>query len=123
MLHLLDILFTLLHLLIIGFNLCGWIFPATRKLHFIFIVATACSWLILGIWFGMGYCPVTDWQWRVKEQLGARNLPDSFITYFVNKVSGRAFSDSFINILTMLFFVLAAGLSVYFNFFRRKKQG
>lgn len=122
MLHFLDILLTLLHLLIIGFNLSGWIFPVTRKLHFIFIIATAFSWLILGIWFGMGYCPITDWQWRVKEQLGEHNLPDSFITYYANKITGRDFSDSLINLLTLIFFVLAALLSVYFNFLKRKQS-
>lgn len=117
-----DILFTLLHLAIIGFNLFGWIFPATRKLHFIFIAVTAASWFILGIWFGIGYCPITDWQWRNKERLGEHNLPGSFITYFVNRTAGTDFTDSFISIFTLIFFIVAALLSVYFNFIRRKRS-
>lgn len=121
MLHLLDIFLTLLHLLIIGFNLFGWIFPATRKLHFIFILLTGASWFILGIWFGIGYCPITDWQWQVKDKLGERGLPDSFITYFANKITGRHFSDTFINLVTMTFFVASVLLSIYVNFLRRKK--
>lgn len=120
MLRLFDIFFTLLHLAIIGFNLFGWIFPSTRKLHLIFVVITAASWFILGIWFGIGYCPITDWQWRIKERMGEHDLPGSFITYFVNKITGSDFTDSFINVATMIVFVLAAALSVYFNFFRRK---
>lgn len=122
MLHFLDVLLTVLHLLIIGFNLSGWIFPATRKLHFIFILVTAFSWFILGIWFGMGYCPITDWQWQIKEKMGERNLPGSFITYYAHKITGRSFSDAFVNQVTLICFIVAALLSVYVNFFKRKKR-
>lgn len=121
MLPLLDLFLTLLHLLIIGFNLFGWIFPATRKLHFIFILLTGASWFILGIWFGIGYCPITDWQWQVKEKLGESNLPNSFITYMANKITGRQFSDAFIDRLVLGSFISAVLLSVYFNFLRRSK--
>ncbi len=122
MLYFLDVLLSMLHFLIIGFNLLGWIFPATRRLHFIFILLTACSWFILGIWFGIGYCPITDWQWQVKEKLGESDLPGSFITYFANKITGRNFSDDLVSRLTLIFFVLAVLLSVYFNFIKRKKD-
>lgn len=122
MLHLLDLFLTLLHLLIIGFNLFGWIFPATRKLHFIFILLTGTSWFILGIWFGIGYCPITDWQWQVKEKLGETNLPDSFITYMAGKITGHRFSDVFIDRLVLVSFIAAVLLSVYFNFFKWRKM-
>ena len=121
MLQFLDAFFTLLHVIIIAINLFGWIPPATRRFHFIFIVVTAFCWFILGIWFGMGYCPITDWQWRIKEQLGERNLPASFITYYINKISHSNFSDSFINLFTLIFFIAAALLSVYFNFIKRRR--
>jgi hypothetical protein len=69
----------------------------------------------------MGYCPVTDWQWRVKEQLGERNLPASFITYYAEKLSSHDFSDAFINTVTGISFGLAAALSLYYNLFARKR--
>ena len=122
MLHLLDAFLTLVHLVIIGFNLCGWIWPATRKAHFICVLATAVSWFLLGIWFGMGYCPVTDWQWRVKESLGEHNLPASFIKYYADKISGKNISSSLIDVVTALSFAVAALLSVYVNFIRKKKR-
>jgi hypothetical protein len=122
MLPVLDLLLTLLHLIIIVFNLFGWIFPVTRKANFICILLTAFCWFVLGIWFGWGYCPITDWQWRVKEQLGETNLPASFITYYADKITGRHFSDNFINVLTLTFFALAIMCSVYFNFFSRRKR-
>jgi Protein of Unknown function (DUF2784). len=122
MFQLLDAFFTLLHLIIIGFNLLGWIWPATRKAHFICIVATAVSWFLLGIWFGIGYCPVTDWQWRIKEQLGEHNLPSSFIKYYADKISGKNISSSFIDIVTVISFLVAALLSVYVNFIKKKRK-
>ncbi|MEP6595626.1 MAG: DUF2784 domain-containing protein [Ginsengibacter sp.] len=122
MLYFLDALLTLLHVTIITINLFGWILPATRRFHFVFILITSFCWFILGIWFGMGYCPITDWQWKVKEQLGERNLPASFITYYVNKITHKTFSDGFINVFTLICFLVAAMLSVYFNFIKGKKK-
>lgn len=119
MLQFLDILLTFVHVAIIGFNLFGWIWPATRKAHFICVLLTAASWFVLGIWFGMGYCPVTDWQWQVKEKLGERNLPVSFIKYYADKLTRTNFSSSFIDTVTGASFAVAALLSVYFNFLHR----
>ena len=116
MLYLADVLFTLLHIIIIVFNLFGWIFSATRKANLVCIIITAFCWFVLGIWFGWGYCPLTDWQWHIKEQLGETNLPASFITWLANKITGMRFSDTLINLLTLVFFLLAVIASVYFNF-------
>lgn len=121
MLRFLDTLLTIVHLVIIGFNLFGWIWPKTRKAHFIFVLITAGSWLILGIWFGLGYCPITDWQWDVKEQLGETKLPNSFIKYYADKLTGKDFSPSFIDAVTAISFAVAALLSIYLNFFRKKR--
>lgn len=118
-----DYFFTILHLVIIGFNLLGWIWKSTRRLHFIFVLLTAGSWLILGIWYGIGYCPVTDWQWQIKEALGETNLPDSFIKYYADKIAGQEISTNLIDALTAGGFAIAAMLSVYLNFFKRKRNG
>ncbi|MGI4803233.1 MAG: DUF2784 domain-containing protein [Janthinobacterium lividum] len=121
-LKLLDFLLTVVHLVIIGFNLFGWISPKTRKLHFVFVLITASCWLGLGYWYGIGYCPVTDWQWQVKTQLGEQNLPNSFIKYEVDKIIGKDSNAVFIDIITAASFFLAAVISVYVNFFRPKPQ-
>ena len=121
MLQVLDFLLTLLHLAIIGFNLLGWIWPATRRAHLITVAATGASWFLLGIWFGMGYCPITDWQWSVKEKLGETNLPNSFIKYWADRITGRDFDPGFIDMVTVGCFSAAVVLAVYFNFFRKKR--
>ena len=116
MLKILDIFLSVIHLGIVFFNLFGWIPKRTRKMHFVSILLTAASWFILGIWFGTGYCPFTDWQWDVKTQLGETNLPGNFVEYFLEKIFGYNFSPAFVNTLVGVLFLLAALMSVYVNF-------
>lgn len=119
MLQTLDILLTIAHLVIILFNLGGWIWKRTRRLHLYTIILTAFSWLGLGIWFGIGYCPITDWQWQIKEKLGEQGLPNSFIKYFIDRISGQNMDPSLIDTLTAVLFAAVAILSLYFNFRKR----
>ena len=116
MYHFLDWFFTVLHILIIGFNLLGWLWAKARKAHFIFIILTLFFWLILGIWFGIGYCPITDWQWQIKGHLGETNLPNSFIKYFADKLSGQSISADLIDTLTVIGFCFASIMALYFRF-------
>ena len=120
MLELLDYLFSFLHIAFTLFNLVVWIWPKTRKAHLITIGATAASLFILCIWYGWGYCFLTDWQWSVKERLGETNLPSSFIKYFADKVSGSDINPSLINSVTLICFILAVVLTIYVNFFLKK---
>ncbi len=119
MLQALNIFFTFLHLFIIGFNLLGWAFKSTRKIHLFVVSATVASWFILGIWYGIGYCPITDWQWQVKEELGERNLPNSFIKYFADKMSGLNIDAGLIDILTAAGFAIAVLMTCYVNFIKK----
>ena len=121
MLKLLDIFLSLVHFILIFFNLFGWLWPATRKAHLITVAATAFSWFILGRWFGWGYCPITDWEWKVKTRLGETGLPNSFIKYYADKITGNNIDPSIIDMCTLVLFLAAIVLSVYVNFFKRKK--
>ena len=116
----LDFLFTILHLIIIGFNLLGWIWKPTRRVHFWFAMLTLACWTILGIWFGLGYCPITDWQWDVKTQLGEKNLPNSFIKYFADKLTGSSINSDLIDVLTLLLFLISIAFSVKLNFLNKR---
>ncbi len=122
-LRILDVLLTLVHFIIIGFNLFGWIWKPARRLHLIVVAVTASCWFLLGIWFGIGYCPVTDLQWHIKEKLGETNLPGSFIKYYADKITGRPVDAGLIDILTTACFFAAALLSVFLNFFAKRKTG
>ena len=116
MLTFLDTLLPIFHLAIVLFNLFGWIPKGTRKANFITILLTAASWFVLGIWCGTGYCPITEWQWNVKEKLGERNLPSNFIEYIAEKWTGHDFDSDFVNTVIAVCFALAAAASVYVNF-------
>ena len=119
-LRILDLLLTLLHFVIIGVNLFGWIWKRTRRLHLIVVCATAACWFVLGIWFGIGYCPITDWDWQIKQKLGEHNLPDSFIKYYADMIVGHSVNASLIDTLTAAGFFMAALLAVYFNFIQKR---
>lgn len=122
-LKLLDILLSFLHFALIGFNLFAWIFPATRRAHLITIGATAFSWFGLGIFFGWGYCPITDWEWKIKAKLGETDLPNSFIKYYADKMSGKDINPTLIDNFTLGFFLAAIILSIYVNFLKKTKTG
>ena len=77
-------------------------------------------WFVPGIWFGWGYCPITDWEWQVKERLGETNLPNSFIKYYADKITGKNIDPSVVDTTTLVLFLAAIILSLYVNFFRRK---
>ena len=122
MLRFLDILLTLTHFALIGFNLFGWIWARTRKAHLVTVAATAFSWFVLGIWFGWGYCPITDWQWKVKEKLGERNLPGSFIKYYADKLSGKDIDPKIVDTATLVIFLIVIILSLLLNFFHKRPK-
>lgn len=118
----LDYFYTLIHLLIIGFNLFAWAFPATRRLHLYGVAITLGCWLILGIWYGIGYCPITDWQWQVKERLGEHDLPNSFDKYYADRLTGYDFDPGIIDALTLGLFLISISISLYLNFFKKNTR-
>ena len=122
MLSFLNFFFTLAHLVLIIFNLTGWIWKGTRKAHLVVLGLTTASWLVLGIWYGWGYCPLTDWHWDVKEKLGETNLPNSFVKYYADKISGRDIPVSIVDNVTLGCLIFAIVAAIYVNFIRKNKK-
>ena len=71
----LNVAFFVFHTAWIGFNCIGWAFQRTRRWHLATVAVTAFSWFVLGIRFGWGYCPFTDWHWHIRERLGYQDPP------------------------------------------------
>lgn len=115
MLQILDITLLVLHLLVIGFNLTGWIWPATRKWHLLLVGITSCSWIIGGFFYGFGYCFLTDWHWQVKQGLGVGNLPVSFIKYGLDSITRISFDSGTVDLITGITFGLIVVLSLVSN--------
>ncbi len=118
-----DIFFVVFHTSLIIFILFGWIWKRTRFWNLAVILLTAGSWTILGIFYGFGYCPLTDWHFRILEKLSHTNLPNSYIKYLADRLTGFSFNAGFIDTVTLLGLSGALGISLYLNlrlFFRRK---
>ena len=114
--HALDLFFTVFHISLILFNLFGWIWKKTRILNLITLALTGASWLFLGLIFGVpGYCPLTDWHFRVLYKLGETGLPDSYIKYLADRVTGLDINAALVEKVTLFAFLMALTLSVIFN--------
>lgn len=111
----LDILFLVFHSSLILFNLFGWIWKKTRRLNLLTLLITGFSWVGLGLFYGLGYCFLTDWHWRVLEKLGESNISDSYIQYLFNRILGLQISAYFADYLTVILFLIALVMSVYLN--------
>lgn len=116
MLHFLDIFFTVIHILLIIFNLSGWVWKKTRRWHLLVLALTAASWGILGIWHGWGYCPLTDWHWDVKEKLGETNLPNSFVKYVFDNIFNTDMNVRVVDRITLFSLLGAVAASIWVNF-------
>lgn len=115
MLKLLDIFFIIFHSVFTLFNMTGWIWRKTRKAHLATILLTACSWFILGIWYGWGYCFCTDWHWQVREALGRPVRSDSYIHFLILEVTGLNPPTDLVDTVTLAVFIGCAVLSLGLN--------
>ncbi|MEL7832608.1 DUF2784 domain-containing protein [Fodinibius sp. Rm-B-1B1-1] len=122
MYELLNIGFILFHTLLILFNLLGWIWKSTRRLHLVTIFLTAFSWFVLGIWYGFGYCFCTDWHWQVRRELGYTDMPNSYIKFLIELLTGINLSANFVDLATAILFFLALVMSLYVNFRNFEKK-
>ena len=121
MLKFLDIFFVVFHSALILFNLFGWIFKKTRRLNLLTLLLTGLSWFVLGIFYGIGYCPLTDWHWQVLEKSGNSSQVNSYIQYLIERLFDLSVSARTVDAVTLISYVTALLLSVYANFIFNKK--
>jgi len=109
-----DVLLTVIHLIFIVFILFGWIPIKLRKVHYISMWIVFISWFLLGLYFGLGYCLLTDLHWKIKIKLNEVNLPYSFIKYILDRITKNDFDETMINYVTVVVFIFIFILSTYF---------
>ena len=119
-LQLLNYFFFVFHTALILFNLFGWLFPKTKKLHLISLLITLFSWGIMGIWKGFGYCFLTDWHYRILRKLGERDMPSSYISYLMEKSPVWLPDAALTDTLTLVLTILAFLCTIWVNFFAKK---
>jgi hypothetical protein len=112
--EILDVAFFVLHTSWIGFNCVGWIWRRTRPWHLATVSLTALSWFGLGILYGWGYCPCTDWHWQVRARLGHQD-PPSYISLLIGELTGIELSQALADGLTLSTLVVVALLNVGMN--------
>lgn len=110
-----DYFFVLFHSALILFNVFGWIIPKWRFANLISLSVTAFSWFILGIWYGAGYCPFTDWHWKVRHLLGYNDESNSYIHFLILKIVGVNFAENWVETATLIVFLLAFFISIILN--------
>jgi hypothetical protein len=119
----LDKFFFVFHSALIVFILCGWMWRKTRLANLVVILLTAFSWTFLGIWYGFGYCPSTDWHWQVRMKLGHHDLPSSYTKFLIDSLTGLDVSSKLVDILavTLLGLALFASILTKVRDWRRKR--
>lgn len=118
----LDYFFVVFHTVLIAFNLFGWLWPGTRKLNLASLILTLLSWFVLGIWYGFGYCPCTDWHWQVRAALGKYDMPASYIKFLLDKFTGMDWNAALVDGLTVASLLIAVCCSVIVNSKDRKRK-
>jgi hypothetical protein len=115
----LDFFFVVFHGSLVLFVLVGWLWSKTRRFHLMLITLTVFSWFGLGYFRGFGYCPCTDWHWRVKQALGESNLPHSYVTYYLTRLTGRDWNDLVVGYAVILVGLTALTISLVMNWRNR----
>ncbi len=111
----LDKFFFVFHSVLIVFNLFGWIWIKTRVANLVVVLLTVSSWTILGIWYGFGFCPSTEWHWQVRAELGHYDMPSSYTKFLVDSLTGLDVNGKLVDIFAVMFLTLALFASVLTN--------
>jgi Protein of Unknown function (DUF2784) len=110
----LNIAFFVFHTLWIGFICTAWAWRRTRRWHLAAVSLTALSWFGLGIWYGWGYCPFTDWHWRVRERLGYHD-PPSYIQLLIRELAGIDLQPALADALALGTLIVVGMLTALLN--------
>jgi len=89
--------FHLLHIAVIIFVIVGWIFTPLRLFHLIFILLMLASWFLLGHWLGAGYCPLTDWHWKIKSVFNQHQPSTPYISFLLQSIFKNKLSTVTVN--------------------------
>jgi hypothetical protein len=106
--------FFMVHTAWIVFNCVGWAFRRTRRWQLATVTLTVLSWFGLGIRYGWGYCPSTDWHWQVRARLGYDD-PPSYIQLLIRELTGVELDPGWADSLAVGALALAALLGGLLN--------
>ena len=112
----LNVFFFVFHTALILFILLGWLWSKTRKINLAVVILTVFSWFFLGIWYGFGYCPCTDWHWQVRMSLGYYDMPSSYLTFLIQSFFGWEVDKTLVDVFAVVFLFLSLFASMIMNY-------
>lgn len=121
----LDVAFIVFHVVLIIFNLVGWIWQATRRWHLISLMLILLSWFGLGIFYGWGYCFITDWHWDVRRHIGLEVTSNSYIHFLILETTGIDLPESLVDQITFILFFVILFITLFMNireFLKTRRQ-
>ena len=123
MYHFLNYFFIVFHIILLLFNIFGWIPEKTRKWNLVTLLLTCFSWFVLGIWYGWGFCLCTEWHWEVRRHLGYYDN-DSYTHFLALKLTGINFPQHTVDIVTAAAFFISIVASITLNIrdWRKKRS-
>lgn len=110
-----DNIFNILHILAILINCFGWAFSKTLKLNLWFLLLTISSWSILGLFFGIGFCFLTEVHSLALGLIGSPSINFSYLDYLLLVKLKIPISSNTISILSILAVFTSLGISIKKN--------
>lgn len=114
MLPLMNVVFLVGHTLLIFFNLFGWAFRRIRNLHLLCLIATLFSWIVMGAWYGYGYCLCTDWHFQIRRAMGLDDNVSSYLQLISRLCFGvelTRWTSDVLAVTGLLFALVATGVT------------
>jgi len=110
-----DNIFNILHILAILINCFGWAFSKTLKLNLWLLLLTISSWSILGLFFGIGFCFLTEVHSFALGLMGRPSISFSYLDYLLLVKLKIPISSNIISILSILAVFTSLGISIKKN--------
>ena len=110
--ELLNIVLHLAHQALVVFTIVGWEFCQTRLLHIVMMALIGFSWFGLGYFRGLGYCLITDIQWRVRERMGMARPAHGYVKFLADRLTGRDLDAKLVDTVTYSTWTFCSAASI-----------
>ena len=97
-----DLFFNLLHIIVILINSLGWVFNITLRPSLYLIIITLFCWTFLGIFQGIGFCPLTYMHSQYLYTNYEFRLPFSYLDYLLINNFNLPLTSKMISITSVL---------------------
>lgn len=113
MYNLYNILMHIVHIVIIGFSMFGFLFTDFLLFYLILQFLILCSWLGYGLLKNQwGRCIVTHIQWNIKNTKDIRPSTESYIQYWLYNKLGFKVKESVSDLWVFIIFGSTSALGI-----------